>query len=353
MNATITATPPIVGADPLADAERDDTRGEHEGVFLSVVVPCYNEEANLRELHRRVTSVCRQLLKPYEIVFVNDGSTDGTWPSMLCLAERDRRVAAINLSRNFGKESALTAGLELCQGERVLILDADLQDPPELLPRMLAMMDDGSDVVYGRRRTRAGESLFKRGTAAIFYRLLGALAENEIPRDAGDFRLINRRTLEAVLRLPERRRFVRGLISWVGFRQTPIEFDRPGRQAGSTNYPLGKMTRLAIDAITSFSTRPLSLACWAAGAAAALAGAFSVGFAFAWRATGEPNTLLGVLAGLALASSTQLLALGIIGQYVGRVFEQSRGRPLFIVQEVVRGQSTDEVRNDNEPRRAK
>lgn len=318
-----------------------------DGTFLSAVVPCYNEEDNLAELHRRLSAACEQLLQPFEMVLVNDGSTDATWPLMLRLAARDPRLVLVNLSRNFGKEAALTAGLELCRGERILLLDADLQDPPELLPRMLAMMEDGADVVYGRRKRRAGEPLTKRGPAALFYRLFELLAETPIPRDTGDFRLLSRRALDAVLRLPERRRFVRGLISWVGFTQVALEFDRAARHAGKTKWSLGKLCRLSLDALAAFSTRPLALASWAGGAAALAAAVLGVWFAAVWWKRGEANTLLGVLAGIAVASSAQLLALGVIGEYLGRLYEQSRGRPLFIVQDVVRheaGEALDDVK---------
>ena len=210
---------------------------------LSIVVPCFNEEACLPELHARLSKAAAAVAgEDYEIVLVNDGSRDGSWAMMQALSESDPRLVAINLSRNHGHQLALTAGLDLCSGARILIIDADLQDPPELLPEMIAEMERReADVVYAVRRARAGETAFKRGTAKLFYRLLSRLAEIEIPLDTGDFRLMSRRALDALLALPEQSRFIRGMVAWVGFRQVPIVYDRAERHAGETKYPLGRM----------------------------------------------------------------------------------------------------------------
>ncbi len=229
---------------------------------LSIVVPCFNEEACLGALHERLSAAAVQAVgTDYEIVLVNDGSRDGSWPVMEGLAAADTHVLAVNLSRNHGHQLALTAGLDLCSGATILIIDADLQDPPELLPDMLAAMRErGADVVYGVRRSRSGETAFKRATAHGFYRLLSRATDVDIPLDAGDFRLMSRRALDALLAMPEQARFIRGMVAWIGFRQLPFAYDRQERFAGETKYPIGKMVRFALDALTSFSSAPLKIA---------------------------------------------------------------------------------------------
>lgn len=304
--------------------------------YVSVVAPCFNEGEVLETFCRRVSAVCEGVGRPYEIVLVNDGSTDGTWERMRELARAYRGLVCVNLSRNHGHQLALTAGLSVCRGERVLILDADLQDPPELLPRMMAMMDDGVEVVYGQRRRRAGETVVKRATASLFYRVVQRLADTPIPRDTGDFRLMSRRALDVFLSMPERHRFVRGMVSWVGFRQEPILYDRDPRLAGETKYPLRKMVRFAADAITSFSVRPLS---WASHlgvlttlVALALLVYALVGY-FAGKTTAGWASLM---AAVTLLGGVQLFMLGIFGEYLGRLCDQAKGRPLFIIESVVR-----------------
>lgn len=229
---------------------------------LSIVVPCFNEEACLPELHQRLSAAARASVRDdYELVLVNDGSRDGSWRIMQELAERDPHLLAVNLSRNHGHQLALTAGLDLCRGRQIFIVDADLQDPPELLGPMLRQMaEEQADVVYGVRRSRAGETAFKRATAHGFYRLLSRATEVDIPLDAGDFRLMSRRALDALLAMPEQARFIRGMVAWIGFRQVPFAYDRAERHAGETKYPLSKMLRFAIDALTGFSSAPLKLA---------------------------------------------------------------------------------------------
>ena len=232
-------------------------------VLLSVVAPCFNEAAGLPEFHRRVSAACRALPglhDSWELVLINDGSRDTTRDVMQRLAWEDSHVVAINLARNYGHQVALTAGLNLCRGEQILIIDADLQDPPELLAGMMRVMDEQeADVVSGQRRMRSGETRLKLTTAALFYRILQRLVEIEIPLDTGDFRLMNRRTLDVLNKMPERDRFIRGLVSWIGLRQVPFLYDREARYAGSSNYPLLKMARFALDAVTSFSIVPAAL----------------------------------------------------------------------------------------------
>jgi dolichol-phosphate mannosyltransferase len=305
---------------------------------LSVVAPCYNEQEVLPEFHRRVAAVCQNLTDSHEIVLVDDGSRDRTWTVVNELAARDPHVVGVRLSRNHGHQLALTAGLSVCRGERVLIIDADLQDPPELLPAMLARLDTGVDVVYGQRRQRAGESWFKLWTAAAFYKVLNRLSDTRIPAETGDFRLMSRRALDVLQAMPERHRYIRGMVSWIGFRQEPLLFDRDPRYAGETKYPFRKMFRLALDAIISFSTWPLKLANILAFITA-LGGLVVLLYALlGWllgRAT--QSGWASILGGMALLSSVQLFMLGVMGEYLGRLYEQGKGRPLFIIETITRG----------------
>jgi len=303
---------------------------------LSVVVPCCNEEDGVTEFHRRVSAVCQAIVGgSYETVLVDDGSSDHTWERIHDLVSGGGRVVGVRLSRNHGHQLALSAGLTFARGERVLIIDADLQDPPELLPAMMKLMDEGADVVYGQRVARRGESVFKRGTAAMFYRLLDSLTDVRIPVDAGDFRLMSRRALDVLLSMPEHHRFIRGMVSWIGFRQVPLLYERQERFAGATKYPFSKMLRLALDAVTSFSTRPLRLAsmlgvlfglCGLGGLLYTLGSWMAGRVVPGWTSATSINLLLG---------STQLLVLGILGEYLGRLYVESKGRPLFVVQEVL------------------
>jgi polyisoprenyl-phosphate glycosyltransferase len=308
---------------------------------LSVVVPCYNEAEGIDELYRRVTAVCRAAERSYEFMLVNDGSSDATWHKILALCETDPHVVGINLARNHGHQLALTAGLSRCRGEAILILDADLQDPPELLPRMFEMMrSQKADVVYGERKTRAGESVFKRLTAFCFYRLIDALTDIHIPKDSGDFRLVTHRVIDVFNRMPERHRFTRGMISWIGFRQIPITYDRDPRFAGSTKYPLRKMIRFALDGITAFSTRPLQLANYCGFimvVVSLLLGLFSV---ISWLSGSTIAGWTSLMMVVTVIGAAQFLVLGVFAEYLGRIYEQAKGRPLFIIDEVVGGAKT-------------
>jgi polyisoprenyl-phosphate glycosyltransferase len=316
-----------IEADPPAD---------RAGMLLSVVTPCFNEECSIAELHTRVTAVCRRVAgSDYEFVLVNDGSRDSTWASMVALSAADPHVVAVNLSRNYGHQLALSAGLRLCRGERILILDADLQDPPELLPSMMARMDAGADVVYGRRAERLGETAFKRATARAFYRLFRRLVDIEIPIDAGDFRLMSRRALNVLNRMPEQHRFIRGMVSWIGFRQEALLYTRSPRFAGTTNYPLSKMLRFAFDAITGFSVKPLRLASWlglCAGFGGFLVILYVLGSWILGRAVEGWTSLMVVTL---LLGSSQLLVVGLLGEYLGRLYLESKGRPLFVIESIL------------------
>ena len=311
--------------------------------YLSVVCPCYNESEVVEELHRRVTAVCRELKESYEIVLINDGSQDDTWDILQRLVSEDHQVVAVNLSRNHGHQLALTAGLHVCQGERVLILDADLQDPPELLPDMLKVMDSGVEVVYGQRRSRDGESWAKRASSSLYYRILTAMSDQPIPLDSGDFRLISRRVLDALESMPEQHRYLRGMISWIGLRQQPIFYDRDARFAGETKYPLTKMVRLAFDGLTAFSTKPLRFATYG-GISSILASLLFLTYAIvSWLFfSGSPRGWASMMALVSALGGAQLLALGVIGEYLGRAYEQSKGRPLFLIDEILRNESASQ-----------
>lgn len=304
---------------------------------LSVVAPCFNEQAVLPEFLRRVGAVLDGIGGSAEIVVVDDGSSDGTWAVMTEAAARDPRVVGVRLMRNHGHQLALTAGLSVCRGERILIIDADLQDPPELLPDMMALMDQGADVVYGQRRQRDGESLFKRVTAAAFYRLIGRMTDVEIPLDAGDFRLITRRVLELLAAMPERHRFVRGMVAWIGGKQVPLPYDRKARVAGESKYPLSKMVRFAADAITAFSIVPLMASMTIGWVMAAVGFAFFVYSIVGWAMGHTLPGWTSLMAAVGLLGGMQFLMLGIIGAYLGRLYDQSKGRPLFMIRDIVGG----------------
>ncbi len=309
---------------------------------LSVVIPCFNEEEGIDELQRRVSAVCRDVAgDAYEIVLVNDGSTDATRDLIAALCAEDRHIVLVDLSRNYGHQTALTAGLELCRGERILVLDADLQDPPELLPRMMASMDEGHDVVYGQRTRREGETVLKKATAATFYRLLQRLVDIDIAPDTGDFRLMSRRALDHLNAMPERYRFIRGMVSWIGFSQTALPYVREARFAGQTKYPLRRMISLALDAITSFSIVPLRFASHL-GFAFGLLGILALGWTlYGWLTGNVVEGWTSLLSVVLILGSVQLFVLGIFGEYLGRMYMETKGRPLYVVREIVSTGRTD------------
>ena len=303
---------------------------------LSIVVPCFNEEACLPALYERLSAAARKVAgEDYEIVLVNDGSSDGSWPIMRGMAGDDGHVVAVNLSRNHGHQLALTAGLDLCRGDTVLIIDADLQDPPELLSDMVqAMREQDADVVYGVRRSRSGETAFKRATAHGFYRLLSKATEVDIPLDAGDFRLMSRRALDALLAMPEQARFIRGMVAWIGFRQAPFAYDRQERFAGSTKYPFKKMLRFALDALTGFSSAPLKLASHV-GLALSIGSLILILYiAYAWAAGRNIQGWTSLMLVVVVIGAVQMFVLALMGEYIGRLYNEAKGRPLYIVQEV-------------------
>jgi glycosyltransferase involved in cell wall biosynthesis len=307
---------------------------------LSIVVPLYNEQDNVAPLLERITAIAERLpgAPAYEIVLVNDGSTDATLERIREQMRRRRGIVLVNLSRNFGHQLAATAGLDHARGEAVVLMDGDLQDPPELIADFVAKWRDGYDVVYAVRRTRKGESAFKLFTAKLFYRIIKRLTRVDIPVDTGDFRLMSRRVVEALRRSPERHRFLRGLVSWVGFRQIGIEYDRDVRHAGTTKYPFSKMLRFAIDGITSFSDVPLRFASYLGFASSALAfvyAAIVVGFKlFSLRPPGYTKGWASTIVAIMFLGGVQLISLGILGEYIGRIYDQVKGRPLYLVSEV-------------------
>ena len=309
--------------------------------LLSVVVPCYDEADGIAELYRRLKATCVQLTARHEIVLINDGSKDATWSEIQKLCDADACVTGVNLARNYGHQLALTAGLTVCAGERILIIDADLQDPPELLPAMIERMEQGCDVVYGQRITRAGETWFKKITASVFYRLLDKLIDIRIPLDTGDFRLMSRRALNVLMSMPEQHRFIRGMVSWIGFRQEPLPYDRSERFAGQTKYPFRKMLRFAFDAITGFSTQPLRLASYLGVVVGLLALVLLAYVLFSWTSGRVVEGWTSLMVVVVTLSSAQLLVLGIIGEYLGRLFVESKRRPLFVIERVRNGYTRD------------
>lgn len=302
---------------------------------LSVVIPCYNELGGIAELHRRVTAACSDVGQSYEIVLVVDGATDGTREAIFELAKNDHRVVCIDLARNYGHQIALSAGLEFCRGQRILILDADLQDPPELLGAMMAKMDEGFDVVYGQRLKRSGESWFKLASAAMFYRVLRKMVDVDIAADSGDFRLMSRRAVDQLNAMPEHYRFIRGMVSWIGLKQVAFPYERQSRFAGTTHYSLKKMLFLAADAMTSFSTVPLRIASHL-GALFGLMGLVVLGYTvFSWFIGNVVPGWTSLAVIVLILGSTQLLVLGIFGEYLGRMYMEAKRRPLYVVNEIV------------------
>ncbi len=314
----------------------------HARPALSAVAPCYNEAKGLPEFYRQLSAACRDAAgESYEIVLVTDGSKDGTGDLLRGLAAGDRHVVVVNLTRNFGLQGALTAGLEQALGERILVIDADLQDPPGLLPEMMALMDAGADVVYGRRRSRQGESLAKRTATWLFYRQLRRLIDIDIPLDAGNFRLITRRVLDVLNSLPEQHRFFPGLVSWVGLKQVPVFYDRAPRFAGRSNQSLRKLLTLALDGITSFSVLPLRVASYfglLTGAVALAMLAYSLG---SWLLKLAPPGWTSQTTIILVIGSAQLIVLGIVGEYIGRLYMESKRRPIYLVDSVVRREAAE------------
>ena len=301
---------------------------------LIVIVPAYNEAAVLEVFHERLSRVLDELPLEGSVLYVDDGSADGTWDIIESLARRDARAGALKLSRNFGKEAAMTAGLDEVDADAVVVIDADLQDPPELIPALIEQWRAGYDVVYATRSARTGETGFKRLTSSAFYRTMERLSNTPVPRDTGDFRLLSRRALEALRQLRERQRFMKGLFAWIGYRQTAVHYQRDPRHAGKTKWNYWRLFQLAVEGITSFSTAPLRVATWTGLSASILS--FGYGLWVLTKALlygdpvrGYPTLMLVIL----FLGGVQLLALGVIGEYLGRNYAESKQRPLYFVEE--------------------
>jgi dolichol-phosphate mannosyltransferase len=309
-------------------------------IELSIAVPCYNEAGNLPELTRRLVAACAVCgVERYEIILVNDGSSDETWSLIRSYAERDRHFVGIDLTRNFGHQTALTAAMAMARGERIFLLDADLQDPPELLVPMMKRMDEGADVVYGQRRARPGEPVHRAFAARAFSRVLRLLVDFDMPADAGDFRLISRRVLDIVRAMPESHRFLRGMVSWVGYKQVPVEYDRDPRLAGKTGYSIAKLATLALDGVTGFSIRPLRLGLYAGLGAAALSLVMIVGSLIWWALYSPPPGWASIMIVVLMLGGLQTAMIGLVGEYVSRSFIESKKRPLYLVREVLRAEA--------------
>lgn len=309
-------------------------------MIYSIVIPLFNEEPNIPTLYQRLVEVMTGFGKEFELVFINDGSRDRTLELVKQLAKEDPRVKYINLSRNFGHQIAVSAGLDACIGNRVVIIDADLQDPPELIPEMDTRMNDGFEVVYARRRKRIGESKAKLLTARFFYRILANIASINIPLDTGDFRIMDRKVVDVLKAMPEQNKFLRGQISWIGFRQTFVEYDRSERFGGKTGYTYAKMFRFALDGITSFSDAPLRLASWmgfvvSGFAFLALIYALWGKFVMHQSVPGWASLIVSVL----FLGGIQLISLGVIGEYVSRISSNVKNRPLYVVDETNAGKN--------------
>jgi len=303
-------------------------------VTFTVAVPVFNEVESLPELYQRVREVMETLGEDWELILVDDGSTDGSTDIIQDLAKKDSHVRPVIFARNFGHQIALTAGLDYSRGEAVIVMDADLQDPPEVFPELIGKWREGYEVVYAVRKHRQGETFFKKLTASLFYRLINRITDVNLPLDAGDFRLLDRKVVDTLNRMREKHRFPRGMTVWVGFRQVGVPYERAVRFAGETKYPFSKMFRLAINAITSFSYFPLQLATYF-GFICAGVSALAILIVIALRLAGnqaffgQASTLIAVL----FLGGVQLISLGIIGEYLGRLYDEARGRPLYIVRE--------------------
>lgn len=305
---------------------------------ISVVVPMYYEEEVVEECYNRVSNILKNIDDyKYEIIFINDGSKDKTFEILKRIAKEDKNVKIISFSRNFGHQCAVTAGLKYVTGDAIVIIDADLQDPPELIPEMLTLWEEGNEVIYGKRKTRKGESKFKLFTAKMFYKTLNALSDVDIPKDTGDFRLVDRKVVDVINALPEHNKFLRGLFSWVGFEQKTFEYERKERFAGKTKYPLKKMLKLASDGIMSFSTKPLKIV----GALGILTIILSfilliyslLSFIFKWNNLTAGWTSLMVT--ITFFSGSILISLWMIGEYIARIYDESKSRPQYIIKDKI------------------
>ena len=306
---------------------------------VSVVIPMYNEQEVVKKCYEKINNTLKSIEDKYdyEIIFINDGSKDKTLEILKDIAKNDKKVKIIVFSRNFGHQSAVTAGLKNVTGDAIVIIDADLQDPPELIPQMLELWEKGNDIIYGKRKTRKGESKFKLLTASMFYKTLNLLSDVEIPKDTGDFRLVDRNVVDIINELPEHNKFLRGLFSWVGFKQIPFEYERKERVAGKTKYPLSKMLKLAQDGIFSFSTKPLRIV----GTMGIISILISIiiliysilSYIFNWNDLASGWTSMMVT--MTFLGGMILISLWMIGEYVGRIYDETKRRPEYIIEKTI------------------
>ncbi len=301
---------------------------------ISIVIPVYNEEEVLKISYTRIKEVMNTLEKyDYEIIWINDGSKDKTFDILQEIAKEDEKTKVLSFSRNFGHQAAVTAGIKYVTGDAIIIMDADLQDPPELLPEMLVLWEEGNEVIYGQRKSRKGESAFKLLTAKMFYNTLNALSDVDIPKDTGDFRLVDRKVIDVINSLPEHNKFLRGLFSWVGFKQKAYFYERQERQAGKTKYPFKKMWRLASDGIISFSTKPLKIV----GGLGILTIILSIAIliysllSYLWHLNNLTAGWTSIMVAITLFSGVQLLSIWIISEYIARIYDETRNRPQYII----------------------
>ena len=315
---------------------------------VSVVIPMYYEEEVANECYNKVSSILKKLENyDYEIIFVNDGSKDKTLEILEDVAKKDEKTKVISFSRNFGHQAAVTAGLKEVTGDAIVIIDADLQDPPELIPDMLKLWEQGNEVIYGKRKTRKGESHFKLLTAKMFYKTLNALSDVEIPKDTGDFRLVDRKVVDVVNSLPEHNKFLRGLFSWVGFKQIPYEYERQERFAGKTKYPLKKMLKLASDGIISFSNKPIKLV-GALGMFSIVISILLLIYAiisYIFKLNNLSAGWTSIIVAITFFAGVQLLSLWVISEYIGRIYDEAKGRPQYIIDKKI---NIKDAKNENE-----
>ncbi|MGG0723475.1 glycosyltransferase family 2 protein [Bacillus mycoides] len=304
--------------------------------LISVVVPMYFEEEVAQECYNRLKSVMLQNNINYEFVFVNDGSTDRTMEILSEIAANDHRAKIVNFARNFGHQTAVTAGIDCANGDAIVIIDADLQDPPEVIPELIAKWEEGYEVVYARRKQRKGETWFKLLTAKYFYKFLNYMSDIDIPKDTGDFRIIDRKVANVFKKMTERNRFIRGMMSWIGFRQTYVEYERDERFAGETKYPLKKMIKFASDGIIAFSTKPLRIV-MSLGLLSVLISIAVLLYTITVKIIGKDiqTGWASIMVAITFFSGIQLLGLGIVGQYIARIYDESKNRPIYIVKETI------------------
>jgi glycosyltransferase involved in cell wall biosynthesis len=333
-------------AHPEYQSDSDSPPARSQQRLLSIIIPCHNEEAVIEATHARLCGIAQAVGMPLEVIYIDDGSGDRTLERLQQIAAADPRVTVLELARNFGQQAAMSAGLEQARGDAVVIIDADLQDPPEVIPEMVARWRDGVDVAYGRRRRREGETAFKLITASLFHRFFASLMPYPMPVDTGDFKLCDRAVIDAVCSLPEKRRYLRNLVPWAGFRHEPVWYDREARPAGETKYSPRKLLALAADAVILSSDKPLRLT-WLAAGILGLAGLTGL-LATAASTDQQAATLPAVLAVVGLIAAVQTAAIALVGEYVVRGYRETQGRPPYVIRQTIGG-GTDTAASANNP----